>query len=207
MAAASPSATSERIVSHAVLPAPLRWLNEPESTSSGDGVLTIAAGARTDFFVDPAAGAVIANAPAVVGDVDGDFVLSARVSVAFASAFDAGALLVWGSERRWAKLAFELSPQRERMIVSVVTRDRSDDCNSTAVADDSVCLRIARLGAALAFHASADGAHWDLVRHFHLHDAPKVGFTAQSPTGEGCEATFSEIRFEQRTLVELRDGT
>ena len=190
-----------------MLPDPLRWLNEPESTSSGDDALTIAAGPRTDFFVDPAGGAVVANAPAVVGAVEGDFVLSASVSVAFASTFDAGALFVWGSERRWAKLAFELSPQRERMVVSVVTRDRSDDCNSTVVAGDSIGLRIARIGGALAFHASADGARWDLLRHFHLPDAHEAGFAAQSPTGEGCEATFTDIRFEQRTLLELRDGS
>jgi uncharacterized protein len=190
-----------------VLPSPLRWLNAPESTSSGADTLTIAAGPRTDFFVDPDGGAVLANAPAVVGAVEGDFVLSARVSVAFASTFDAGALFVWGGERRWAKLAFELSPQQEPMIVSVVTRDRSDDCNSTVVAGDSVALRIGRIGAALAFHASADGGRWDLVRHFHLPDATEIGFVAQSPTGEGCEATFSEIRFEQRALLDLRDGS
>src|SRR5437868_7995155 len=164
----------------------------------------LAAGPRTDFFVDPAGGAVVANAPAFVGPVDGDFVLSALVEVAFASTFDAGTLFVWGGERRWAKLAFELSPQRERMIVSVVTRERSDDCNSTVVDADSVGLRIARIGAALAFHASLDGARWDLVRHFHLPDASEVGFAAQSPTGDGCEATFTDIRFEQRTLLQLR---
>ena len=190
-----------------MLPEPLRWLNEPESKSSGAGSLTIAAGARTDCFVDPAGGTVLANAPAAVAGVEGDFVLSAIVSVAFGSTFDAGALLVWGGERSWAKLAFELSPQRDRMIVSVVTRDRSDDCNSTAVTGDSVGLRVARIGEAFAFHASATGGRWDLVRHFHLPDAPEVGFEAQSPTGDGCEATFSEIRFEQRTLLELRDGT
>jgi uncharacterized protein len=190
-----------------VLPEPLRWLNEPESTSSGAGLLTIAAGARTDFFVDPAGGAVLANAPAVVASVEGDFVLSASLSVAFASTFDAGALFVWGGERSWAKLAFELSPQRERMIVSVVTRDRSDDCNSTVVTGDSVGLRVARTDDAFAFHASVDGGRWDLVRHFHLPDAPEVGFEAQSPTGDGCAASFSDIRFERRTLLELRDGT
>jgi regulation of enolase protein 1 (concanavalin A-like superfamily) len=182
-------------------------LNEPESTRSDGDTLTIAAGPRSDFFVDPAGGNVVANAPAFVGPVEGDFVLSTRVSVAFASTFDAGALFVWSGDRRWAKLAFELSPRGEPMIVSVVTQERSDDCNSTVVDAESVGLRIARIGVALAFHASTDGRRWDLVRHFHLPDAPEVGFEAQSPTGDGCEATFSAIRFEQRTLLDLRDGT
>lgn len=171
------------------------------------GPLRIDAGPRTDYFVDPAEGSVTANAPATLAAVEGDFVLSALVEVEFAATFDAGALLVWGDERRWAKLAFELSPQRERMVVSVVTRDRSDDCNSTVVAADGVRLRVARTGEAYAFHRSSDGVRWDLVRHFHLAGAAEVGFEAQSPTGEGCAATFSDIRFEQRTLPDIRDGS
>lgn len=158
----------------------------------------LAAGPRTDFFVHPGGSSVLANAPADVAPVGGDFVLSARVSVAFAATFDAGALFLWGDERRWAKLAFELSPQGERMVVSVVTRERSDDCNSSVVHADHIWLRVARIGEAYAFHSSSDGERWDFVRHFHLAGDVQVGFEAQSPTGEGCEATFTSIRLEQR---------
>ena len=58
----------------------------------------------------------------------------------------------------WAKLCFEYSPQREPMVVSVVTRGLSDDCNSFVVDGATVWLRIARVGSAFAFHASTDGA-------------------------------------------------
>jgi len=167
----------------------------------------ITAGPRTDFFVDPRTGEVKANGEASLEPVDGDFVLSARVEVEFAATFDAGALLVWGDERRWAKLAFELSPQVERMVVSVVTRGRSDDCNSTVVDGESVWLRVARIGEAYAFHASTDGRWWNLVRYFHLEGATEAGFEAQSPTGEGCTATFTDVRLEQRTLLDIRDGS
>lgn len=169
--------------------------------------LAIAAGPETDYFVDPSNGVVVANAPREVVPVEGDFVLSARVAATFAATFDAGALFVWGDERRWAKLAFELSPHAERMVVSVVTRERSDDCNSTVVDKDSVRLRVARIGDAYAFHASTDGRWWNLVRHFQLEGSTEVGFEAQSPTGNGCNATFSDVRFEQRTLLDLRDGS
>jgi uncharacterized protein len=77
------------------------------------------------------------------------------------------------------------------------------------VADDSVWLRVARIGEACALHASADGDRWDLVRHFAL-EAPgslAAGFLAQSPTGEGCTATFDDVRFAARTLADLRDGS
>jgi regulation of enolase protein 1 (concanavalin A-like superfamily) len=94
------------------------------------------------------------------------------------------------------------------MVVSVVTRGASDDCNSTVVDGDSIWLRVARLGPAFAFHAATDGARWQLVRQFALAagDSPAIGFLSQSPRGTGCRASFGEISFETRRLHDLRDG-
>jgi uncharacterized protein len=117
--------------------------------------------------------------------------------------------MLHASERTWAKLALERSPQGEAMIVSVVTRGVSDDANGAVVAGDRIWVRVARIGGACALHASADGASWDLVRHFAL-EAPgplAAGFLAQSPTGDGCTATFDDVRFAARTLADLRDGS
>src|SRR3979411_1855706 len=115
------------------IPAPLRWRGQPLAAEIGGDALTITAGPRTDWFINPRTGEVKESAPALIGPVIGDFLLSARVEVAFASTFDAGALVLWGDDRTWAKLCFEYSPQREPMVVSVVTRGVSDDCNSVAV--------------------------------------------------------------------------
>lgn len=170
--------------------------------------ISITAGPRTDLFIDPGGGAPVLDAPMLLGATDGDFLLSARVRAQLRATFDAGALLLHAGERTWAKLALERSPQGEAMIVSVVTRGVSDDANGPVVAGDAVWLRVARIGGACALHASADGARWDLVRHFAL-DAPvgvAAGFLAQSPTGEGCAARFDEIAFAARTLADLRDG-
>jgi hypothetical protein len=63
------------------------------------------------------------------------------------------------------------------------------------------------MGRAYAFHHSADGRRWDLVRYFSLADEDgEVGFLAQSPTGEGCLARFEDIVFEPRMLTDLRSG-
>ena len=114
---------------------PLRWLREPESWSVPDGSpLLVAAGPFTDWFVDPQRSAEPRlNAPALLGVSTGDFLLSARVTVDFAGTFDAGVLVVYEGDRAWGKLCFEYSPQREPMVVSVVTRRVSDDCNSFVV--------------------------------------------------------------------------
>jgi regulation of enolase protein 1 (concanavalin A-like superfamily) len=116
--------------------------------------------------------------------------------------------MLYSDERRWAKLCFELSPDRQPMVVSVVTRGDSDDCNSFAVDGTSIWLRVARMGRAFAFHASSDGVRWELVRHFSLGGFvdPEIGFEAQSPTGNGCTVTFDEIRFDPRRLDDLRGG-
>ena len=192
------------------VPVPLRWLAEPRSWSVPDGSsLLVAAGAHTDWFADPQQSAEpMLNAPALVGDPAGDYLLSARVTVDFADTYDAGVLLLYASDRVWAKLCFEYSPQRQPMVVSVVTRDVSDDCNSFDVDGESVWLRVARLGPAFAFHASTDGSSWSFVRHFALEaDAePSVGFAAQSPKGEGCAVTFEQIAFEPVRLGDLRSG-
>ena len=149
------------------------------------------------------------NAPALLADVPSALLLSARVSATLDSTFDAGALVVVVDATHWGKLALERSPAGEATIVSVVTRTRSDDCNSFAVTTDGYWLRIAVMPPAVAFHASADGAAWSLIRHFALGtDAPlRIGLEAQSPLGEGCTATFSDVALEYRRLAELRDGS
>jgi regulation of enolase protein 1 (concanavalin A-like superfamily) len=169
--------------------------------------LTLEAAPRTDLFRDPqGAEAQLGATRDLMEAPAGDWMLSARVQADLRSTFDAGALILWADERTWAKLAFERSPQGEGMVVSVVTRGLSDDCNSTVVHGDAVWLRIARVGEAFAFHASADGERWDFVRHFALDGDPRAGFSAQSPTGEGLVATFSDIRFEGTRLRDLRSG-
>jgi hypothetical protein len=181
----------------------LDWSSPPREP------IAVEAGPGTDLFLDPAGAEPVLDAPMLLGATDGDFVLSARVRARLRATFDAGALVLHAGDRTWAKLALERSPRGEAMIVSVVTRGVSDDANGAVVEGDGVFLRVARIGAICALHASGDGARWDLVRHFALEapDGLAAGLLAQSPTGQGCTATFEELRFEARTLADLRDGS
>jgi uncharacterized protein len=172
--------------------------------------LILTAAAATDLFVDPAGAWPVLDAGRLVGTPpDGAFRLAARVQVDFASTYDAGALLLHAGERLWAKLCLELSPQRKPMAVTVVTRGTSDDCNSFDVNGSTLWLRITRSGAAWAFHASTDGSWWRLLRYFSLgsDDPVKIGFLAQSPTGQGCTAAFERVSFLAGAPSELRDGS
>ena len=194
------------------VPAALAWVNEPASFELGaDGLLAIDAGAETDLFSDPGGSTPIDNAPAALfAPPDARFLLSARVTAAFAAAFDAAALLLRTGNGRWAKLAFEVSPQHQPMVVSVVTRGVSDDSNGILVDDPHVYLRLAVTERTIAFHASRDGSRWELVRYFSLEEPLtdiRVGFAAQSPTGTGCRATFAEIAYRAGELGDRRDGS
>lgn len=190
---------------------PATWLNQPTAWEEVDtGEVRITAGVQTDFFADPQGQHSRANAPCLLFEPMGAyFTLQARVEVSFESTFDAGVLMLYVGTDHWAKLCFELSPQQEPMVVSVVTRGFSDDCNGRPIAKNFVHLRIARIPKAFAFHYSLDGEVWHLVRFFSLgeRDALRIGFSAQSPTGEACTASFAAIHFEPRLLENIRDGS
>ena len=121
--------------------------------------------------------------------------------------FDAAGLFVYDDDHHWAKLAVEVTAAGPT-IVSVVTDTFSDDCNSTVLAQSSAWLRLARVGDAIAFHASDGSGRWELVRVFRPPNAaPRIGFVCQAPTGAGCTGSFDAIGFNARSLSDIRDGS
>jgi len=190
---------------------PLEWINGhglAETPAPGALVVTAAAGA--DWSND-AFGGPHQHAASLLGFVaSGDFSLSGRARVITErTTFDAAVLAIWGDKDHWAKLCFEYSPQGEAMVVSVVTNEYSDDCNSTLVHDDYVYLRIVRAGSGWAFHSSADGREWSFVRVFRLaFDGPvSVGFLAQAPMGDKCVVEFEDVAYSTTVPADFRDGS
>jgi regulation of enolase protein 1 (concanavalin A-like superfamily) len=190
------------------LPAPLRWRSAPEDCAFADDTLTIRAGQKTDWFLNPSGGSAVMNAPALLMPVTAPAMLTARVTVDAKATFDAGVLTAYGTDDVWGKLCFERSPQGQLMIVSVITRGTSDDANSVPIDGNTIYLRLSLLDSAYAFHYSHDGKLWNLVRHFGLGGQPnmQIGFLSQSPTGEGCTVRFSEIAYQPHKLGDLRSG-
>jgi hypothetical protein len=204
--ALSPLVIAQTMPAIAGLPAGLSWQNSPHSWHVDEGkVLTLSSGEKTDWFVDPFDGTVAKNAPILLFNPDPDYVLSARVTVKFATKWDAGALMLWGDDHHWAKLSYELSPDGKPTLVTVVTRGLSDDCNSVHLAGDSVYLRIAKSAKTYVFYFSTDGTDWQVLRTFDLGtDMPiRAGFESQSPAGSGTVAKFSAISYDRRRLENI----
>lgn len=192
------------------LPDVLTWNNEPKlPETNGVNTLSMAAGPQTDWFYDPAGRKHSSNAPvALFSPPDESCLLSAKVTVGFNSTFDAGVLFIYADDERWAKLCLEYAPTDKPMVVSVVTRGKSDDCNSVYIDDNNIYLRLYRQGDRLAFHYSEDGDYWHMVRHFTIEGLENVrlGFSVQAPTGEGCQVEFSEINYRAGELSDIRNG-
>ena len=190
------------------LPGPFEWKNTPVSWKAGASGLTIVSGQKTDWYISPMDGKASASAPLLLFKPDEDFVLSAKVSVDFRSQWDAGFLMVYVDDKTWAKFALEMSAYQEPTVVTVVTRDVSDDCNSTPITGHSVYLQIAKSGPALIFYASPDGRSWKLVRAFTLGSAGslRVGFASQAPVGESGTAEFSEIQYRAGQVKDVFAG-
>ena len=184
----------------------------PACPATVDGAaLTLTAGPGADLFIDPAGDeGARPDAGRWTGlPNDEDFTLEARVTAVLRTTFDAGALLVYLSERRWAKVCYELSPQGKPTAVTVVTHGTSDDSNSFETTGGPLWLRVARTRRTWAFHVSTDGAYWQLLRYFTLGESSgaRVGFLAQSPRGPGCTAIFDSVRYQLGAPADLRDGS
>ena len=186
------------------------WKNKPDSFEVNDDVVIINAPGKTDYFNDPASDARKRDAAFLSREVSGDFTLEGRVTPEFAGTYDAGTLTLYSSDEIWAKLAFENTDMGCTSVVSVVTRDRSDDANGEVVTDPSIYLKMTRRGETVGFYYSLDRASWRMVRLFTL-PAPSsgtwlVGVTAQSPRGSGCRVTFSDLSFVPHAVSDIRRG-
>ena len=190
------------------VPFALEWLCPPADWHVEPGRLVVSAPARTDWFIDPIRARPVRTAPLLVGPAPtGDFTWEAHVVLDGDAMFDAAGLFVYDDDDHWAKLAVEVTAAGPT-IVSVVTDTFSDDCNSTVLAQSNAWLRLGRVGDAIAFHASDDGARWELVRVFRPPSgAARIGFICQAPTGTGCTGTFDAIVFTARSLSDVRDGS
>ena len=192
----------------AAVPFALDWLRSPAEWAAEPARLVVSAPAQTDWFIDPISARAVDTAPVLVGPPPtGDFTWEAHVALEGHAMFDAVGLFVYDDDDHWAKLALEVTAAGPT-IVSVVTDTVSDDCNSTVLAQSSAWLRLARVGEAIAFHASDDGGRWELVRVFRPQSrAPRIGLICQAPTGTGCTGTFDAITFTARSLSDIRDGS
>jgi regulation of enolase protein 1 (concanavalin A-like superfamily) len=148
------------------------------------------------------------NAPKLLFKADEDFVLSTSIEHSFANKWDGGAMIIKSDSLNWVKFCFEKDYTGARRVVSVVTKNISDDCNSVEINADKVFYKIAKAGNVITLYYSTEGTKWFLVRHLQFNARPgfNVGFLAQSPTGTRCEVKFSNIKYEKKKIKDPYTG-
>jgi hypothetical protein len=171
------------------------------------GGIRVAVPPDTDYFRDPAGEKIRDNGPYLWRAATGDFVARLHVRPAFAGMYDAGGLLVWQDEERWAKLCFEATNFGTTAAIGVVTRGLSDDANGADLAVPELWLQICRAGDTFGMQYALDGKSWRKVRRFHLPLPPTVrlGLLAQSPKAAGTTVDFLWLSVESRT-ADTRTG-
>lgn len=183
-------------------PRALFWENAPLRYELTADHILIEAGAKTDMFRDPNVKYNTDNAPKLLFVPDSNFVLTAAIQHPFTNKWDGGAIVLKADSLNWIKFCFEKDYTGQRRVVSVVTKGISDDCNSAAVTSNTVFYKIAKAGNVITLYYSLDGRGWFLIRHLTF-DSPgplKLGFLAQSPTGERCAVLFSHIHYSPRKI-------
>jgi hypothetical protein len=190
------------------IPHSLFWENNPVEVRTRPNEITIVAGSKTDMFRDPNATYNTDNAPKLLFRPDEDFVLTTTIEHAFTSKWDGGALILKQDSLHWIKFCYEKDYTGARRVVSVVTKNISDDCNSVSFNTNRIHFRVARAGAVITLYCSEDEKSWLLIRHlqFEFTKGLKVGFLAQSPTGERCEVTFSNIQYQAKKIKDPYAG-
>lgn len=190
------------------IPYPLFWQNEPVKFSQSAGNFTIVAGAKTDMFRDPNVTYNTDNAPKLLFKPDSDFVLTVGIEHKFAGKWDGGAIVLMEDSLNWIKFCYEKDYTGARRVVSVVTKDISDDCNSVSFNNNKVYYKIAKAANVITLYCSTDNKSFYLVRHlqFNSTKALKLGFLAQSPVGERCEVTFSDVHYAAKTIKDPYTG-
>lgn len=190
------------------IPYGLRWSNKPISHSVNANSLTIVAGEKTDMFRDPNVSYNTDNAPKLLFQPADNFVLTASIQHSFLNKWDGGAIVLIEDSLNWIKFCFEKDYTGAKRVVSVVTKNISDDCNSLQIANNKVFYKIAKADNVITLYASTDGKKWLLIRHLQFNNSKplKLGFLAQSPTGKKCQVVFSNISYKEKKIVDPYTG-
>lgn len=186
--------------------------NEAEKLFSKIGnKIEIPAGAETDFFIEPGLPPYEkANAPLLLKTVDNTkpFTFSFKTTPVHKVKYDAGMAFIYIDDKHWLKFAFEADERMNKRLVTVKTKDFSDDNNHDAIKSSSVYLKISSDTKVVGFYYSIDGKSWQLVRVF-KNEYPstiKIGIGSQSPAGKGNKSVFENFKFSETSVKDFRMG-
>jgi len=121
-------------------------LNQAVSISNNHGIIELTAPPGTDYFIDICSDYKQCNAPFYYTNVENDFIFRCAVEPTFNTIYDAGCILVYESQNKWIKFAYENTDLGYSSVVSVITNGFSDDCNGERAENKNIFMQIVRKG-------------------------------------------------------------
>jgi len=185
------------------------WLNKPSTFTTENNTLSVLAEKGTDFFNNPEDSTITSTAPFLYKEVNGDFIAKALVRPDFSSMWNAVALMVHIDSMNWIKFAFENSDATGKSIVSVVTKEVSDDANGVILQEqDEVWLKLIRKGDIYSMLWSLDDKDYKMARLTAMPsvNSLKVGVEVQCPVGSPATHNILYFGLEKKTVKDLRKG-
>lgn len=173
--------------------------------------IEMTSGKETDFFIEPGSPPYeFANAPLLLKTVDNTkpFTFSFKTTPIHNVKYDAGMGFIYIDKKNWLKFAFEADERMNKRIVTVKTKDFSDDNNHDVVKSKSVFMKMSSDTKVIGFYYSIDNKEWQLVRVF-KNEYPsviRVGIGTQSPAGKGNSSVFENIDFSEQSVKDFRMG-
>ena len=173
----------------------MEWLNEPARWSQDGDVLTVTAGGRTDFWRTTGYGFVRDNGHLYGQRLSGDFVLSVRVSGAYATQYDQAGVMVRIDEQRWLKTGIEFFDGRPQFSTVLTAEFSSWAVGQLPAGLAELTLRVSRHGDAVEVHYAADADQPRLGSLVYLPPGAEVlaGPMCAAPDGDGFQATFRDL--------------
>ena len=165
---------------------------------------------KTNYFISPDGTRNEASAPILLTEIDNKqpFTFTTKLTNAIDSMYDAGTVYLYVNNSDWLKFAFERDEKGRNRVVTVRTKDSSDDNNHDILLQSSVYMKISSDTKQLGFYYSLDGTDWNLAR-LYRNDYPEklwIGVSSQSPRGTGNIAYFENMSLTQTNVTSFRLG-
>ena len=187
---------------------PARWAVDPQRRA-----LSIQPDAATDFWQRTHYGFQADNGHLLHLRIQGDFILTARVTSKPLHQYDQAGLMVRISPACWLKASVEFEPDGANRLGAVVTNDRYSDWSTQPLGKDidTIWFRVRAERHDYIVETSGDGASWEQIRMACLHDRSSVdsvlcGVYACSPKQAGFMAEFSSVQLRAGRLSAQAGG-
>lgn len=176
-----------------------KWINKPEEYDVNKERVTFQVLPKTDFWQVTHYGFSRTDGNCYVAEVEGDICFTVKVKMNYMSEFDQCGVIVYGDDENFAKLCVENQLSKKNKLGSVVTKSKSSDWATQSFGEgDTIFYRVSKRGINYLFEYSEDGISYDQMRLFDIPNFERtfIGIFGASPLGEGFEAIFSHMTFE-----------